>query len=203
MQTPPAKPPTVSPNLVPQDSRTAARAVARLLKHSVAVVVALSCSLSVLLFARARLGRKTVDTSGLAGERTFASRANSQSAVPSQDQLRQLAKDTLLKFSSAVQKNDFSAFHSTVATQFAQEFSPEQMRQAFTSFTNQKTNLAAIENASAVLQPGPSINERGVLNLAGFFPVQPQPVYFKNRYVWQDAQWKLAAIDVQLGAPIS
>jgi hypothetical protein len=36
-----------------------------------------------------------------------------------------------------------------------------------------------------------------------FSPVQPQPVYFRNRYVWQDAQWKLAAIDVQLGAPVS
>jgi hypothetical protein len=203
MQTPPSKPPTVSPNLVPQDSRTA---VPR--RRSPFKILGCGCGglillIVVLLFARARLGRKTVDTSGLAGERTFASRANSRSAVPSQDQMRRLAKDTLLKFSSAVQKNDFSAFHSTVATQFAREFSPEQMRQAFTSFTNQKTNLAAIENASAVLQPGPSINERGVLNLAGYFPVQPQPVYFKNRYVWQDSQWKLTAIDVQLGAPIS
>ena len=157
----------------------------------------------VLVFVRSRMGRKTVDTSGLVGARTFASRANSQGSVPSQDQMRQLAKDTLLTFNSAVQKKDFSALHATVATSFANQFSPEQMRQAFAGFINRKNNLGAIVNANVILQPGPSIDERGVLNITGYFPVRPQPVYFKNRYAWQDRQWKLASLDVQLGAPIS
>ncbi|HEX8237399.1 MAG TPA: hypothetical protein VF600_15670 [Abditibacteriaceae bacterium] len=157
----------------------------------------------VLLFARSRMGRNTIDTSGLAGQRTFASRDNSQGAVPSQDQMRQLARDTLLLFNNAVQKDDFAAFHATVATEFAAQFSPQQMRRAFGSFIDHKTNIRAIENESAVLQPGPSIDEGGVLTLAGYFPVQPLPVYFRNRYVREDAQWKLLSIDVQIGAPIS
>jgi hypothetical protein len=77
------------------------------------------------------------------------------------------------------------------------------MRQAFGSFIDRKANISAIKDASAILQPGPSINERGVLNLSGFFPVQPQPVYFQNKYVWQDGKWKLLSIDVQLGTPTS
>lgn len=117
--------------------------------------------------------------------------------------MRQLAKDTLLSFNNAVQQKDFSAFHATVATPFAAQFSPQQMRQAFRSFIDRKTNIAAIKDVSAILQPGPSIDEGGVLSLSGFFPVQPLPVYFKNKYVWQDGKWKLLSIDVQQGAPIS
>jgi hypothetical protein len=158
--------------------------------------------LAVLFVVRSQTKQNTVDTSGLAGQRTFASRESTRGTPLSQDQMRQLAKDTLIEFNKAVQQKDFSALHATVATPFAAQFSPQQMRQAFTSFTDRKTNLAAIKNTSAILQPGPSIDERGVLNLSGFFPVQPLPVYFKNKYVWQDGKWKLLAIDVQLGAPI-
>jgi hypothetical protein len=149
------------------------------------------------------MGRDTLDTSGLAGNRTFASRTNTQGAVPSQDQMRQLARDTLLLFNNAVQKKDFSGFRATVATEFAAQFSPQQMRRAFQRFIDSKTDISAIKNATAIFQPGPSIDEGGVLNLAGYFPVQPLPVYFRNRYVLQDAQWKLLSIDVQIGAPIS
>jgi hypothetical protein len=202
MQTPPSDP-FATQKSSPANSRTVAPRRGSPLRTFGCGCGGFLLLIAALLFARARLGRNTIDTSGLAGSRTFASRANSQSAVPSQDQMRQLAKDTLLDFSNAVQKKDFSAFHATVATEFAQEFSPEQMLQAFRTLIDKQSNLAAIQNASVIFQPGPSIDERGVLNLAGFFPLQPQPVYFRNRYVWQDAQWKLAAIDVQLGAPVS
>ncbi len=159
--------------------------------------------IAVLIFARSRMGRNTVDTSGLAGERTFASRESTRGTALSQDQMRQLAKDTLLQFNNAVQQKDFAAFHANVATPFAAQVTPQQMRQAFGSFIERNANISAIKDASAILQPGPSINERGVLNLSGFFPVQPQPVYFQNKYVWQDRKWKLLSIDVQLGTPTS
>jgi hypothetical protein len=76
----------------------------------------------------------------------------------------------LLQFNNAVQQKDFAAFHANVATPFAAQVTPQQMRQAFGSFIDRKANISAIKDASAILQPGPSINERACSTLSGFFP---------------------------------
>src|SRR4028119_1668219 len=203
MQTPPSTPPSGLSNSSASNSARRARRRRSPFKTFGCGCGGLLLVIVVLFVVRSRMNRITVDTSGLAGQRTFASRESTRGTALSQDQMRRLAKDTLLEFNKAVQQKDFSAFHATVATPFAAQVTPQQMRQAFRSFIGRKTNIAAIKDASAILQPGPSINERGVLHLQGFFPVQPLPVYFQNKYVWQDGKWKLLSIDVQLGAPTS
>jgi hypothetical protein len=143
-------------------------------------------------------GDASASGSGLSGGSDFMTRDNSSGTVPSQDEMRVLVKKTLLDFNAALQKKDFTAFHGTFSTDFAEQFSPQQLRDVFKVFLDNKINIGVIKNLSATFQPQPSIDEEGVLNISGFYPTQPVRVHFEARYVWQNDEWKLLGLNVRL-----
>jgi hypothetical protein len=135
------------------------------------------------------------------GKGDFTTRANSAGKFPTQAEMRVLVRQSLLDFNSALQKKDFTAFRGTVSSQFAEQFTAVQLRDSFKLFIDRKIDIGVIRNLSATFQPQPSIGEDGALQISGFYPTRPVRVYFTNRYVWQDEQWKLLGLNVRLGEP--
>ena len=118
--------------------------------------------------------------------------------VPTDKELRKLALDSLLLFNVAVQTKSFSDFYDKTAKLWQKETSPKELREIFHSFIEKEMNIAPIAKLEPVFDRTPAVNEDGFLVLKGSYPTKPNKVFFELKYVYEDENWKLVGINVQV-----
>ncbi len=124
----------------------------------------------------------------------------SSGEVPSEPDLQNLVKMTLLDFNDAVQKGDFKDFYATIAEVWQKEISPEKFNQAFKSFIDSKANISEIKSMEAEFSPEPKVTKtRGTvfLQVEGSYSTSPKPTKFELEYVAENNEWKLSRIRVK------
>lgn len=84
-----------------------------------------------------------------------------------------------------------------MATLLKIQTSADRLRSAFGSFAKQK-ELHQISQYSPVLEKGLCLDEKGLLEIAGHYPTQPQATTFKLTYIHEGALWKLLGIRVAM-----
>jgi hypothetical protein len=125
--------------------------------------------------------------------------------MPSAEQQNALVKQTLKEFAKGVDSGDFSSLRSTGSKEFQAQVSADKLKDAFQGMIDKKDLLVPIMQSADSKTPQftstPSIKEEGsnhTLQLAGNFPTDKLKTNFDFKYVWQDAQWKLLTIKVEL-----
>lgn len=119
--------------------------------------------------------------------------------VPSDAQLQEMTRTTILDFNDAIKSGDFSNFHRTVSKPFQKQASPEKMADAFKAFTEAKIDFSEVETLPATYSPPASIKRTsGVKHLqaTGFYETTPRKMKFDLKYVPEGKDWKLIAIEV-------
>lgn len=76
-----------------------------------------------------------------------ASRAESP-RVPPENELRVLARDSLLHFNDAVQSKDFTQFHQQISDLWREQITPAKLKTIFQSFIEQEADLSGIANSA-------------------------------------------------------
>lgn len=118
--------------------------------------------------------------------------------VPELATIRDLVRTTLTDFNKAVRSNDFAAFHKTLAAQFREQYSAEQVKDVFQAFIERKVDLSDALGLDPVFSPDPAIGDRQVLQVVGYFPSTPSRLHFDLKYVPEGGSWKLLAISVNI-----
>ncbi|MBL8674239.1 MAG: hypothetical protein JNL07_05070 [Rhodospirillales bacterium] len=118
--------------------------------------------------------------------------------MPSPTHQEVLIKNSLIGFNDAVQSGNFDVFHARLATPFRQQFTPEKLRQAFRSFSDQGIDIAPIAAQEPVMSEDPVIDGRGALLIRGYFATKPSRVSFSLDYLMSDGAWKLISINVRV-----
>jgi hypothetical protein len=118
-------------------------------------------------------------------------------SLPSDKQLKQLVNATLEAFCAAVQQGNFGRFYDDLANFFKVQTSAVRLRSAFGSFAGQK-ELQQIARYSPILENGIRIDEKGLLEIAGHYPTQPQAIRFKLSFLQEGTRWKLLGIHVAM-----
>ena len=119
--------------------------------------------------------------------------------VPSERETEQLIKRTLLDFNNAVQKGDFTDFHSKISNVWKKTSSPEKFNQGFSEFISKKIDISTIEGKVATFDPQPNVKRKSgykVLEVKGKYDTSPLPVRFENEYIEEGGDWKLISIRV-------
>lgn len=119
--------------------------------------------------------------------------------VPSDAQLQELTRTTILDFNSAIKSGDFNNFHRTVSKPFQKQASPEKMADAFKVFTDANIDFDEVSTLQATFSPPPSIQRTsGVkhLQLLGSYDTSPRRMKFDLKYIPEGKEWKLIAIEV-------
>jgi len=117
--------------------------------------------------------------------------------VPYEPVAAKIARRTLLKFNKAVKAGDFTEFYKFISKLWQQQITPEQFKQAFQAFIDQKIDIGGVAKADPVLAPDPYIDEEGVLHLDGVFQLKKK-VKFNLGYVMEADEWKLISINVNV-----
>lgn len=131
--------------------------------------------------------------------------AEKPSAPPTESEAQTLVKNTVSEFADAVDKGDFAAFKANTAKEFQSQYTDEQLKTSFKTFTDQKADIVPILRDAAkknpTFSPAFAVKEESgysVLTTNGTIASNPQPVKVNNEYVYQDGKWKLLKIDIKL-----
>lgn len=118
--------------------------------------------------------------------------------VPTDDQIQEMAKTTVLDFNDAIQKEDFTVFHRNISKPFQKEASPERFKQVFKSFIDANIDFSEIRSKPAYLRPTTVDKSRGTttLNLKGSYATSPRPTNFYLKYIPEGKEWKLIALEI-------
>jgi hypothetical protein len=118
--------------------------------------------------------------------------------IPDINELRTLANTTLLDFAVAVKARDFTGFYKNIATLWQSQTSAEELLAAFQSFIEKDIDLTVLEGVNPLFIAEPSFNEHDWLVLQGHYPTSPSITYFTLEYLYEEPDWKLGVIDIEV-----
>ena len=111
-----------------------------------------------------------------------------------------LVKESMRMFSLSVNAKNFSEFHKSISRLWQREVTVSRLNQAFKPFMDNNINLLPLDNITPVFDVTPSVDDRGVLTIKGYYPTKPSRVTFEFGYVYEGASWKLARTKVNIKA---
>jgi hypothetical protein len=109
-----------------------------------------------------------------------------------------LIKKTIKIFALGVKAKDFSLFYDTIAKVWQRQTTVSALEKAFKSYTEQNIDLTVLNDLDPVLEGNPTVNEKGILTVQGYYPTKPKRFYFTLGYYQEDGMWKLINIDTKI-----
>lgn len=119
--------------------------------------------------------------------------------VPSEEQLQDLVKTTLLEFNAAVMSEDFTDFHSNICKPWQKQTSPESLKSVFQGFIDKNIVIGSISSLDAEFSPEPTVGREvgfKTLKLKGKYPTSPRVTKFELNYIPEGKEWKLSKIEI-------
>lgn len=121
--------------------------------------------------------------------------------IPPEDQLIDLTNRSMALLARAVERDDFSDFHASIAKLWQQQITKEALRDRLAVFIEQKISLTVIEGVFPVFSEKPYFDSDGLLVLKGRYPSKPYEVVFELDYFNEESAWKLFGLNVVTKTP--
>jgi hypothetical protein len=118
-------------------------------------------------------------------------------ALPADQQLKMLAAGTMHSFAESVLKGNFDDFYADSSSHFKVQLTPAKLNQAFRGFAA-FGELNRLSQHTPVLKEGACLDKKGLLQLNGYCPTQPQATTFRLTYMVEQSKWKLLGIHVAM-----
>jgi hypothetical protein len=109
-----------------------------------------------------------------------------------------LVKKTMHNFIVSLEQKNMEHFRETSSQPLKNEFTTEQLNQAYKQIIESGTNLSVLENMEPVLSSDATIGEDGVLLLTGYYPTEPSKVHFKQKYIYEGVSWKPSGLSISI-----
>jgi hypothetical protein len=119
--------------------------------------------------------------------------------VPSAPQLAILVQTAVVALSQANLTGNYTVLHTLAAPEFQKNNPPEKLAQVFAEV--RKIDLTPVIIYAPQLTRQPTIDDKGMLRLTGFYKTVPQQVLFDILYQPVDGRWRLFGISVGTQAP--
>ena len=120
--------------------------------------------------------------------------------IPSEAEAKELALDSLLAFNKAVQAKSFDRFHAQIAKIWQSQTTAEKLEDIFQPFIAKGAgaDISPIAKLEPTFDSKPALDDDSFLVLKGSYPTEPSKVFFDLRYIYEEGDWKLVAINVNL-----
>lgn len=118
--------------------------------------------------------------------------------IPPEAKLKQLVKKTMLDFALAIKARDFTGFYHNISKVWQEQTTKEELFEIFKSFSDQNIDLTILQDLEPIFTAEAFLDEDGLLVLQGRYPTEPSVVYFEMDYIYEDSDWKLFGINVNV-----
>lgn len=109
-----------------------------------------------------------------------------------------LVKKTMHNFIASVEKKNMEHFRETTSQLLKDQFTTEQLNQAYKSIIESGAKWSVLENMEPALSSDAAIGENGVLLLAGYYPTEPRKVDFEHKYIYEGDSWKVVGLSISI-----
>ena len=122
--------------------------------------------------------------------------------MPTEPELQDLVRATMMDFNDAVQSGDFTDFHKKVAKKWREQNTAEEIKEVFKAFVDNKEqfNLKPVSGMKATFEPAPTFEPLGgekALSLSGWYETTPKKLRFELKYLKDDGSWRLGSIRIR------
>lgn len=134
---------------------------------------------------------------------TYTKADASKKQIPSDAEMQEMIKTTVLDFNSAVQSQDFTDFHANSSKALQRTANPAKMKETFQQFIDGEMNISSISSMTAkITSPAKLENRSGynIFSVSGEYPTYGVNTTFDLQYVAEGKDWKLLLIKIY--API-
>jgi hypothetical protein len=122
-------------------------------------------------------------------------------AMPDVNKLAILIQTAVVALSQANLTGNYSVLHALAAPEFQRDNPPAKLAETFADLRSKGIDLTPIIIFSPILLKEPTIDDKGVMRLTGYYKTAPQRVHFDLLYQFTD-QWRLLGIALKT-APAS
>jgi hypothetical protein len=122
-------------------------------------------------------------------------------AMPDVNKLAILIQTAVVALSQANLTGNYSVLHALAAPEFQKDNPPAKLAETFADLRGKGIDLTPIIIFSPILLKEPTIDDKGVMRLTGYYKTAPQRVHFDLLYQFTD-QWRLLGIALKT-APAS
>jgi hypothetical protein len=112
-----------------------------------------------------------------------------------------LIKSTLMAFNDANITGNYDVLHAKLSKPFRDQFPAARLKEAFKAFADNRVDFKVVAAKMPIATQEPSVNEKGVLSLYGYFDTTPSHVYYELEFIMSDGEWKPIKINVNVRKP--
>lgn len=122
--------------------------------------------------------------------------------MPDAEKIVLLLRNTLITLNDAIHTGNFTVFRDRAAPGFRVANSAARLGQIFSDLASRNVDLSLVSVISPQLTEPPILDqERGTLNLKGYFPGAPVQIDFEVLYQAVDNRWQVFGLSVQTAKP--
>jgi hypothetical protein len=127
--------------------------------------------------------------------------AQAEDKLPSAQYQEILIKTSLLTLNDANLTGNYAVLHAKLAKPFREQFTPEQLKQAFKTFADQKVDWGLIATKPPTATSDAKIDSRGALQLRGYFDTKPSRLTYELDFLPSEGEWKPLKLNVDVKPP--
>jgi hypothetical protein len=116
--------------------------------------------------------------------------------APSKDEAISLVKRSIHDFAVSADKRDMTHFYGTLSALWQGQVTTAKLNDAFKPIMDSGATWSVLDRFDPVLSADGTVDEHGVLVLAGHYPTKPNQVYFQQKYVYEGVTWKLVGFNI-------
>jgi hypothetical protein len=121
-----------------------------------------------------------------------------QVVMPDAEKIVLLVRTTLLTLDDAIQTGNFTVMRDKSAPGFRENNSASQLGQIFSGLAKSGVDISVVSVMTPQLSETPVLDqEKGMLNIKGFFPSRPTRIDFELLFQSVGGRWKLFGLSVQ------
>lgn len=118
--------------------------------------------------------------------------------LPSEKEQVQLVRESMQAFAVSVNEGSMAKFHEYASNLWQQQFSVDDLDQAFGVFYELGADLTVLDGYSPRFNSATSFDEDGFLLIAGHYPTKPNQLQFEQKYIFEGLGWKLAGFSAYI-----
>ncbi len=124
--------------------------------------------------------------------------ATLRSVTPTKQNMIDLAGDAVHDFGISLNADSMDHFHNQISKLWQDQTSSEELKRAYQDFFDADLDLTVLEEIQPLLNGTPVQNDRGIIEITGFFPTRPSRLSFEQRFIWEGLNWKLVSFTANI-----
>ncbi|MDD5102917.1 MAG: hypothetical protein PHX93_00795 [Candidatus Peribacteraceae bacterium] len=119
--------------------------------------------------------------------------------LPTREEETALVSETMRTFARALVQKDFNSFYGSTSAAWQKQILPEDMAAAFKHFLPFAREVqTAVTADDPFFNAPPSINEKKVLTVQGFYRIEGTKMLFNLQYIREKDAWKLFGMNLDV-----